>query len=220
MEPSLTRGEYWLLETVVEHSVPLCFLDYAAYDRPDCIEEMFNKPGHGLDRSQLIKALTRLFQNGWIEAELLGKVAALNPQQLLSTLDEIRPRSSKQPCTYYRLTQQGGKIWESFAAPQWDKYLKEEHDLNAREGCVTCATAWRVEKYLRYVELLGDRLIPHSIQIQNIHRWQATYWKTLSQGTQARFCWERERDPHHEDESYQLLSGGFTQFFGEWCAWR
>lgn len=220
MEPKLTRGEYWLLETVVEHAVPLCFLDPANYDRPDGIEEMFNKPGHGLDRPQLIEVLTRLIEHGWIETGLPGDVAATNPEVLSSALDELRPRFSKQPCTVYRLTKQGGAVWETFAAPRWNMYLKEEHDSNTGEGCVTCSTAWLVERYLRYLELLGDTLNPHSIRIHTFNPWQATYWKTLSQGTQARFCWEGERDPHPEDESHQLLFGGFTQFCGEWCAWR
>ncbi len=220
MDPRLTRGEYWLLEAVVDHSVPLCFLDPATYDRRDGIEEMFNKPGHGLDRSLLIEVLTRLLRNDWVEAELLGNVLALDSQQLVGTLDELRPRFSTKPCTYYRLTEQGGAVWEAFAAPQWHKYLKEESDLEAREGCVTSATVWRVEKYMRYLELLGDRLITSSIQFEIIAPWQVTYWKELPQGMQARFSWNGDHDLHVGDESYRLLLSDFSRFCGEWYAWR
>ncbi len=46
MNPSFTRGEYWLLEAVVDGQCPLCFVAGAH------VEEMFNKTGHGLDRAR------------------------------------------------------------------------------------------------------------------------------------------------------------------------
>ena len=47
MQSRLSRAEYWLLETVVESACPLTFLDATKYDKPDGIEVMFSKPGHG-----------------------------------------------------------------------------------------------------------------------------------------------------------------------------
>jgi hypothetical protein len=40
--PSFTRGEYWLLETVVEHAVPIGWLDW------EDLEIALNKQGHGI----------------------------------------------------------------------------------------------------------------------------------------------------------------------------
>jgi len=70
----LTRGEYWLLETVVQEYCPLCFLNPEAYDTPDGIELMFNKPGHGLSGLDLIETLSRLSAGGTLMSEVLHGV--------------------------------------------------------------------------------------------------------------------------------------------------
>lgn len=62
MEPRLTRGEYWLLESVVEFR-----LGIHALIRPN-LGELLNKPPHGLPASRLPDVLTDLFARGWIEA--------------------------------------------------------------------------------------------------------------------------------------------------------
>ncbi|WP_406698838.1 hypothetical protein V5E97_08130 [Singulisphaera sp. Ch08] len=67
MEPRFTRGEYWLLETVVEGGRPVLFL------RSPWIEAIFNKPGHGMDRQSLVEALERLFRMGLIAASKLSE---------------------------------------------------------------------------------------------------------------------------------------------------
>ena len=51
---SLTRGEYWLLEAVVEEAVPVRFLFSKS------ASEIFNKPSHGLDLNSLAGALRKL----------------------------------------------------------------------------------------------------------------------------------------------------------------
>ena len=61
MEPRLTRGEYWLLNCVVVAGCPLRFLV------SDSIEELFNNPGHRLERPRLVETLVHMSEQGWIE---------------------------------------------------------------------------------------------------------------------------------------------------------
>ncbi len=60
--PRLTRGEYWLLESVVRGGMAIGWLDWPG------LEECLNKPGHGLDRPTLVETLWRLFSDGLISA--------------------------------------------------------------------------------------------------------------------------------------------------------
>ena len=49
MEPRFTRGEYWLLETVVEQEWEICALIWSE------LEIVLNKKGHGLTRASLVE---------------------------------------------------------------------------------------------------------------------------------------------------------------------
>ena len=63
MEPRFTRGEYWLLETAVEHRLPVSVLTASN------LEEILNKIGHRLTRDALIDTLYRLVTSGLISVE-------------------------------------------------------------------------------------------------------------------------------------------------------
>ena len=58
MEPRFTRGEYWLLETVVEHELEICVLV------DDDLELRLNKRDHGLTRPSLVETFYRLLPRG------------------------------------------------------------------------------------------------------------------------------------------------------------
>ena len=60
MEPRFTRGEYWLLESVVEREYNISGLIGSEH------EEHFNKKGHGLTRAPLVETLHRLLSWGLI----------------------------------------------------------------------------------------------------------------------------------------------------------
>ena len=64
MDPRFTRGEYWLLETVVERELSVCELI-----RSD-LELLLNKKGHGLSRASLVETLYRLLDSGLIYARV------------------------------------------------------------------------------------------------------------------------------------------------------
>ena len=144
MEPRFTRGEYWLLETVVEHEFEVCALIESDLD------SFLGKKGHGLTRTSLIETLYRLLSSGLIYAKSEATGSISTKEQIELALEErvpwdthhvfispdgeieLAPDESKPPRTepvdirkiaYYGLTQEGGAQWEAFAAPDWEKYI-------------------------------------------------------------------------------------------------
>lgn len=187
LDPSLTRGEYWLLNNVVDSTCPICFLV------SNQTEELFNNPGHRLSRKRLVETLIGMTERGWIEGYRCEDLASL-------TGDEIEKGFLERPTEVghelgYRLTALGGAVWEAFAAPDWDRYL---HVWTSSEGALNeffCATRWRLEKYLSLVQFLDVLVQPESIEWDEVVPWEATYWKTLPRGHRVRFL---HKDLHQD----------------------
>jgi hypothetical protein len=218
MEPSLTRGEYWLLQTVVEWACPLCFLDSEGYHDPHSIEQMFNKPGHGLNRDRLIATLEKLFQEGWIMAKIKDEPVFLTRHQIINALDETSPRQNDS-CTYYRLTPKGGEVWEAFATPDWSRFILEDRNDETHAGVITSMIPGRLEKYLRSLNLVQYEVDFDSAQTEEIGPWDATYWKVLPNGHRTRFQWSKEIDPLFGNDLLYLAFCGFCDFRDEWYRW-
>lgn len=219
MEPSLTRGEYWLLQSVVEYPWPLCFLASENYHGHNSIEQMFNKPGHGLKRDRLIGTLDKLFQEGWIMAKIKDEPVFLTRHQITNALDETSPIQN-QFCTYFQLTPKGGEVWEAFAAPDWSRFTLEDMDYEAHTGIVTSMIPWRVEKFLHYLNLVQCEIDSDSVQTEEIGPWEATYWKILPNGHRTHFRWLKEIDLSSSNEVLNLKFGEFCDFRDGWYRWR
>jgi hypothetical protein len=193
--PSFTRGEYWLLETVVPHVVPLCFLS------GDGVGTQFNKPSHGLPREQLVDCLERLLSRCLIEV-VVGKDHAIQSptrQDLQSALDH--PESRDDSHLSYRLSSQGGLAWEAFAQPEWDRYVYDygtTTDGPPWESHRICADKRLLQRILAGLHYVGYTIDPGSVVWSVERPWQATYWKELPLGHRA---------------SYQLLDeSGFSSW--------
>lgn len=80
MEPRFTRGEYWLLEIVVEREFPV----YGLIDSE--LEWNLNKKGHGLTRATLVETFHRLLSAGLIYAknEGMGSFLLMNKSNVPS----------------------------------------------------------------------------------------------------------------------------------------
>lgn len=220
MELRLTRGEYWLLETVVSAGCPLCFVAVECYPKPEGMESMFNKPGHGLNRSQVVDTLDRLFKEGLIEARQNDRLRALTKEEIAAELIEIPPPRDRRTLTSYWLTAKGGAVWEEFAAPSWDCFLDTRLDHETKTGVVTCMTSWLARKYLRYMNVAFFEVEPESVDVKVVASWEATYWKTLPTGYQTSFRYLGERRETIHDELGWLAFSGFCKFRDGWYRWR
>jgi hypothetical protein len=183
--PSLTRGEYWLLESVVEAGIPLCWLAW------DSLDEAINKQGHGLARPILLQTLDGLFQAGLLEAfhNLDETPRRLTIEQLDAALDENQ--TAEQGFFFYLLTERGGAVWEAFAQPRWEQFL--QHSVQPSEnslmdtGHVAGMNKKLVERYVQGLHYLKRAPDPASIQWREHRPWQATYWKVLPEAYEISF---------------------------------
>jgi len=222
MEPRFTRGEYWLLETVVEHELKIC--DLVDND----LELHLNKKGHGLTRTSLVETFYRLLSSGLIYAKNEATGFILTPEQIELALDEpkrwVGVPVDERKVTYYGLTQEGGAQWEAFAAPDWQRYIDasfgclEDHEDSMGE--MICADKDWLEKYFESRCFYNpEDVILESVVRDYIVPWDATYWKQLEGAHRIRF-----REPDESEKVNlrvpvpSLPSMGY--FNRLWCAWR
>ena len=191
MEPRFTRGEYWLLEIVVEREFPV----YGLIDSE--LEWNLNKKGHGLTRAALVETLHRLLSAGLIYAKNEGDGFISTYEQIERALAEPKPKltdlTGKKKSTYYGLTQEGGAQWEVFAAPNWQHFIDENYLSSDEYEDGICELMCGNKKLLeRYIESIcyHDRhreFILETVRWDYIAPWQATYWKQLDGAHRVRF---------------------------------
>jgi hypothetical protein len=99
-----------------------------------------------------------------------------------SAFDEGFDPKRSEDSVHYRLTPEGGLIWEAFAAPRWDKYLRTWKGPPGKLNRFFGAKKSSLEKYLSLVHHLGTKIIPESVEWSEVQPWQATYWKVLPLG--------------------------------------
>lgn len=218
METRLTRGEYWLLETVVTSYSPLCFLDAEGYAPPSSIESMYNKPGHGLSREALLDTLVRLHDDGLICFRPSG-----SDDFLPLTRDDISEaardprRGRSEQCLVYGLTALGGETWEAFARPNWDRFILIDWEHEQRSEHLTCANELRIHQYLRGLDTVVYDVDVSSVRVTAIGEWDATYWRKLPQGYQAKVSWVAERPQSGMLERFAFA--GFCEMRDRWYRW-
>ncbi|HEU5115146.1 MAG TPA: hypothetical protein VFT74_00570 [Isosphaeraceae bacterium] len=202
-----------MLEAVVDGQCPLCFLASAN------IEEIFNKPGHGLDRASVGEALERLFARGLIEMWNQSEVSRSTPPtrcEIEATLDELGPWDNPN-CTYYGFTPEGGTQWEMFASPNWDQFAdgwsRPSQSGRSSFGTRISSTRSRLDRWLEGAYYAGQRIDTSQLHRRVLRPWQATYWKTLPEGHLVSYRFEEidfdwDQAPHwfmelHENRWYR-----------------
>ena len=220
MDPRFTRGEYWILETVVKHEWDICGL------MESDLELHLNKKGHGLTRTSLLETLHRLLSSGLIYAknEVDGFLSTY--EQLEHALDEMKSkhtaREGEKTITSYGLTQEGGAQWEAFAAPDWQKYVyagqtfSDKYENGIWE--LICADkAWLAGYYESLCFYHQIKVSLESVEWDYIAPWDATYWKQLEGAYSVRF---HERDKTEDEDSEPSLPPDTKYFHSIWCVWR
>lgn len=197
-EPRFTCGEYWMLESAVEMSLPMNCL--ASSD----LELMLNKTGHKLDNPAIVNTLVRLFTNGLIKAWQRGKPNNV----LLLTRDEIEAAlREEKPSTYYSLTAKGGAQWEHFAHPRWDRFMDHGYEIlseTRRKGELYCATEHLLESYFKGIHFLGYHVDSATVVRDVVKPWQATYWKQLPQAYRISFEFDEDSSHNWENMPYSF----------------
>ena len=223
MEPRFTRGEYWLLDTVVEFRFPVSGL------MASNLEENLNKKGHGLARDALVETLHRLITSGLIAAESEVAAPLSTPQDIERALNEPRwgigSPVDRRTITRYELTREGGTQWEAFAAPNWQRYIyrtflmpeaPDDSERIIRE--VICADKHWLESYFESKCFYHAKHVSlETVQWDYIAPWDVTYWKQLEGAHRVRFQ-EPDKTEAQAAKRYPLPKP--DSFYSAWCAWR
>ena len=220
MEPRFTRGEYWLLENVVEDECAIGALNDSE------LELHLNKKGHGLTRTSLVETLHRLLASGLIYAKNEATGFISTHEQIKRALDEMESRDinsvGKEKLTFYGLTEEGSVQWEAFAAPDWQSYIKEGFQVpdGSEYGIweVMCADKGWLESYFESIYFhYPIEMSLASVEWDYITPWQATYWKQLDGAYRLRF---QARDKREEKNTEPSPPPSMEYFYSVWCAWR
>ncbi|NNJ28121.1 hypothetical protein LzC2_42320 [Planctomycetes bacterium LzC2] len=241
--PRLTRGEYWILNSLIHYGFPLFY-----YREPDRFLRSFvpGGRGHGLTESEVIVALLGMFNAGWIEGEtILRQERSVQPTRtpFIATGAEIRRafeperyyregdphrRRRRDPEVAIRLTAEGGAVWEAFTEPRWEEFFDHWHkpeDGPFETQTIRTVCREHATRFLSYWAEL-EQFDPRKIVWKPVAPFEATYWKTLPVGFEASF---RSEAPHRREgmslkENAALQGLGYaarrdSQHLRRWRAW-
>ena len=226
MAPRLTRGEFWLLTKVSEHGLPLGLVGMR--EGPPwtsaTLQEALNCEGHGLDTPALAHTLYRLLRRRWIE---FRGPPFCPPQKNTIVLDakgierELTARGRFSDGPGYSMTPLGGHVWESFARPDWARYIEDfaiDHVEDKRAECeddwacreVTTADRLTLERYMDSVR--NECVIrADSESVEMRHDWEYCYWRPPRSAYVWRFL-AKDRRERRPSPPYVLRD--------RWCEWR
>ncbi|MCX7423731.1 MAG: hypothetical protein NT013_29925 [Planctomycetia bacterium] len=182
MIDGLTSSAIWLLKIVVDCYCPLRLI---ALSEPG-LRAQWLRPGHGLDRDELVKTLLMLQQQGDI-----CFYRRPDDERSHEVLDETQLRdclilSDLNQGYVYGLTGTGAARWERFAEPNWSRFASWViPDDNLLE--VIAGSKVYLDELMANVDVLSqDPIVPTSIVEDVLTPWDATYWKQLSCGYRVR----------------------------------
>jgi hypothetical protein len=216
MEIKLSRGEFWILGIAINGGEGLASL--AGSD--EHISGYWNREPHGMDLDQLVETLCGMFERKWLEIN----VDRSGPMRTYFIPDRNYVRNffygDDQPDSngvYFWLTREGGRVWEEFAAPRWDRCISSwGHDIDEHHQIieVTAGSEFVLEKFLEYYPLDGSQIVHSSLKFEIIVPWQAKYWKEVQQGFRATFQaivdWE---------ESFDRFNYALDSLLVDWVRW-
>ena len=243
MAPRLTRGEFWILNSLVEHR------DYLyRFHGPDrFLQDHFNRTPHGLSEDEVVLTVLGMFNAGWIGGEVARRDGpekatfeptgtaireALNPVLYRRDGDPPRRPRRQDPQVTIGLTPAGGAVWEAFAAPRWHDFVD---DFWRYEGSRPNRTEWRVfratsrDRGKAYARCFADvdGFDPADIEWKNVTPFPATYWKTLPVGAVGRLrCPSRFNSGPWTNAEYwngryrQALAWQRSQSYRRWRDWE
>jgi hypothetical protein len=175
----MNYAEFWILETGVIGTIRLCLIGLP----DDLLRRQWNKPSHGLNRTELVGTLLRLSHAGDIECTIADRRIKPSRGQLLASLVYVPPgQRPPKRMICYELTRRGGQHWEEYAKPDWKRYFVDD-TWDGQTVRITAATSERLDEILewgpRYWNVTfsggeGDRTI--------LKPWRALHWKTLPEG--------------------------------------
>jgi hypothetical protein len=192
MSIKLSHAEYWILDMVDEIGEAIHYLANGHYGN--------NKRYFEYTVEELFEALKRLVDEGWIygytncgNIQLTTKLLEHELRRTDIDYGSYTPEKPEPnpPLIFYRLTVAGGNAWESFAKPEWDRYIDQwgctADEDNPELTIMTCASK---ELLASYVETICREEIDakvDSFRWTERRPWNPRYWKELPVGYEVTF---------------------------------
>lgn len=224
MAPRLSRGEYWLLTKASEYGLPLHVLGLP--DGPPwthmTMQDALNCRGHGMDTPTLARTVLRLLRRRWIALDVIEHPTPNSIVPDLAGIERaLHARGPIERVPTYSLTPLGGQVWESFAQPNWDRYIEDCRTDCAEGEAPDGYDGWERGEVItaergtldRYMQAVRDEecIVADSESIEVRHDWTYCYWKPPRSAYVWRFL-ARNKDRFRPPS---------TQWHRErWCEWR
>jgi hypothetical protein len=174
------------MEIMAEHMFPAGFLGR------DNLGMIVNKQLHGLSQDELLATILELSRQG-----LVSYTTRHNQTEFqFSSTDQIRNALAEetrrgQGKTFLRLTSEGGRVWEAFAAPRWDDFISElegfDESLDQYVTELICTNRGLLERYLKSGYPSLSQIVPSRVWWDILEPWEVTYWKILPKAHRVRF---------------------------------
>jgi hypothetical protein len=183
---------FWLLNVVVTFKVSLRFIA----DGSSNVAARFHMVPHRMDDRKLIDALSELFREGLILADLqdMSPVpVCIHEGVAITKNDMIEIRNGGEIDFCYYLTAKGGAVWESFAVPDWRLFwdewtLDDNHDGDEWTTIVIeSASSETLLRVIKWHEGMCTFDSWDQRALKTLIPWQATYWKSLPTGVSGTF---------------------------------
>ena len=188
----MNKIEYWFLDAAIRLKIPFSWLSASNVD------ELLNRPHHGLSMSELPEVLERMFERGDLFLEYTNhdeqrrRTQVPSRSEIEAALYISRDQWIEQSeQVFYGVTGLGGALWETLSHPQWDHFYDEGYGTNPYEGEMTASTGGLIEEWLALVpyDLSIKAIVPESLRWSVLQPWEATYWKRLPVGYHIEFTY-------------------------------
>lgn len=199
------------MEIVAKYRIPAGFL------RREDLGIVLNKQLHGLGQDELLATVLELSRQGLVAYTTRQD----ETERQFPNMDQIRDAVAEESRfgrgkTFLCLTAEGGRVWEAFAAPEWDEFIDEgslyDESLGREVTELICTNRERLDRYLKCAHPSLSQIDPSLVWRDVLEPWEATYWKVLPKGHRVRFV-----DPDTGTED-QILPPQFV-FPPRWYRW-
>jgi len=207
--------DYWILEELVLAS---CHVKHFYCNR---LFADFCRNKNKNRSAVLADLLDHLVGGGLIEIIDDAGATSVNLRSIFPLTDEASSESAeRQYCAI--LTSTGGATWESWAEPDWNRYIEDiwSDSFELKEGVtlelveVTASSKSCIKAFSEAIRLMnrGEAFLGTSVDCES--PWDATYWKTLSSGFKQRIVVVNlNEDSGDDSESNRDRYSTFRQWY-------
>lgn len=170
------------------------------------IAETLNMPYHHLPPHALLPRLERLFQLQLLQARRdTGETYSFFTPAHEEIAEALTRSFWDESAFDYGLTEHGGALWERAVHAQWERYVYELYgsplEPAPQPGEIITTSREQTERHLSALrDYTGTIVLHHTVTWATLTPWQATYWKTLPMGVQARFLYDECDDEAYPSE--------------------